>query len=177
MDAANFGASVNVPGCCHQQQQQFWRPHPQLPTCRICLRPVLPALLQQQQQQQLWSSAHRDGRSCFSLSRSPPTRDRRHRSPGSQSLRQRSPGAVPRAILQQRRRVRCQSQQQLIVLPPHPHPWIGEETKRQLPRHVYKYYLAQTREHRRQVILPAILRISYTHFLQVNKHKCLVQGP
>ncbi|XP_014604680.1 PREDICTED: peripheral plasma membrane protein CASK isoform X10 [Polistes canadensis] len=31
-----------------------------------------------------------------------------------------------------------------------PHRWIGEETKRSLPQHVYKYYLAQTKEYRRQ---------------------------
>ena len=31
--------------------------------------------------------------------------------------------------------------------------WIGEETKRSLPSHVYKYYLAQTKEFRRQVIV------------------------
>ncbi|KAF5281079.1 hypothetical protein FQR65_LT14854 [Abscondita terminalis] len=28
--------------------------------------------------------------------------------------------------------------------------WIGEETKRSLPPHVYKYYLARTRSYRRQ---------------------------
>ena len=30
------------------------------------------------------------------------------------------------------------------------HRWIGEETKRSLPSHVYKYYLAHTKEYRRQ---------------------------
>lgn len=29
-------------------------------------------------------------------------------------------------------------------------PWIGEETRRSLPPHVYKYYLARTRNYRRQ---------------------------
>lgn len=56
-------------------------------------------------------------------------------SPGG-SLGQRSPGArVPK--------------------PPgydQPHRWIGEETKRALPLHVYKYYLAQTKEYYRQNI-------------------------
>lgn len=28
--------------------------------------------------------------------------------------------------------------------------WIGEETKRSLPPHVYKYYLQRTRSYRRQ---------------------------
>lgn len=28
--------------------------------------------------------------------------------------------------------------------------WIGEETKRSMPPHVYKYYLARTRCYRRQ---------------------------
>nr|XP_033333996.1 peripheral plasma membrane protein CASK isoform X5 [Megalopta genalis] len=31
-----------------------------------------------------------------------------------------------------------------------PERWIGEETKRSLPSHVYKYYLAHTKEYRRQ---------------------------
>ncbi|KAF7414761.1 hypothetical protein HZH68_003250 [Vespula germanica] len=54
-------------------------------------------------------------------------------SPGA-SLGQRSPGA---------RRAKPPG------LDP-PHRWIGEETKRSLPQHVYKYYLAQTKEYRRQ---------------------------
>ncbi|KAG7211659.1 hypothetical protein KM043_010911 [Ampulex compressa] len=54
-------------------------------------------------------------------------------SPGG-SLGQRSPGAR-------------------VAKPPGldpPHRWIGEETKRALPSHVYKYYLAHTKEYRRQ---------------------------
>ncbi|CAG9828844.1 unnamed protein product [Diabrotica balteata] len=35
-------------------------------------------------------------------------------------------------------------------LPQHPELWIGEETKRALPPHVYKYYLNRTRCYRRQ---------------------------
>lgn len=57
-------------------------------------------------------------------------------SPGG-SLGQRSPGArapKPPSFLDQ------------------PHRWIGEETKRSLPSHVYKYYLAHTKEYRRQNI-------------------------
>lgn len=62
-------------------------------------------------------------------------------SPG-ESLGQRSPGArVPK--------------------PPgldQTHRWIGEETKRSLPLHVYKYYLAHTKEYRRQNIQVIIVR-------------------
>ncbi|XP_012064321.1 PREDICTED: uncharacterized protein LOC105627654 [Atta cephalotes] len=56
-------------------------------------------------------------------------------SPGG-SLGQRSPGAR-------------------IAKPPgleQTHRWIGEETKRSLPSHVYKYYLAHTKEYHRQNI-------------------------
>lgn len=57
-------------------------------------------------------------------------------SPGG-SLGQRSPGArVPKPS----------------SIPDQPHQWIGEETKRSLPLHVYKYYLAQMKEYRRQNI-------------------------
>lgn len=38
------------------------------------------------------------------------------------------------------------------------HRWIGEETKRSLPSHVYKYYLAHTKEYRRQNIKVIIAR-------------------
>ncbi|KAH0950490.1 hypothetical protein HN011_009405 [Eciton burchellii] len=57
-------------------------------------------------------------------------------SPGG-SLGQRSPGAripKPPGLLDQH------------------HRWIGEETRRSLPSHVYKYYLAHTKEYRRQNI-------------------------
>lgn len=39
-------------------------------------------------------------------------------------------------------------------LPATPIPWIGEETRRALPPHVYKYYLARTKDYatRRQSI-------------------------
>ncbi|KYN33629.1 hypothetical protein ALC56_12341 [Trachymyrmex septentrionalis] len=56
-------------------------------------------------------------------------------SPGG-SLGQRSPGAR-------------------VAKPPgleQTHRWIGEETKRSLPSHVYKYYLAHTKEYHRQNI-------------------------
>ncbi|KYM98748.1 hypothetical protein ALC62_10716 [Cyphomyrmex costatus] len=56
-------------------------------------------------------------------------------SPGG-SLGQRSPGAR-------------------IAKPPgleQSHRWIGEETKKSLPSHVYKYYLAHTKEYHRQNI-------------------------
>lgn len=61
-------------------------------------------------------------------------------SPGG-SLGQRSPGAR-------------------VAKPPglESHRWIGEETKRSLPLHVYKYYLAHTKEYRRQNIKVIIAR-------------------
>ncbi|RLU26505.1 hypothetical protein DMN91_000301 [Ooceraea biroi] len=69
----------------------------------------------------------------YTLSKSPSVR---LGSPGG-SLGQRSPGArVPKSS----------------GLPDQPHRWIGEETKRALPLHVYKYYLAHTKEYHRQNI-------------------------
>lgn len=164
--AGGPGLGASGPHCC-QHQLQPWIPALQplllaLPTCRMCLRPVLPPaflqpqpppclgrlsrldwhLIRQQQQQQqpqlpqlpwLAQPLPADGRSCFSLSRSPPAQRRRHRSPGSGSLGRRSPGARASSLL-----------------PPRPQRWIGEETRQALPCHVYKYYLAQTREYRRQ---------------------------
>lgn len=38
------------------------------------------------------------------------------------------------------------------------HLWIGEETKRQMPPHVYKYYLARTRSYRRQSLRVSVLK-------------------
>ncbi|KAL7288506.1 hypothetical protein TKK_0017470 [Trichogramma kaykai] len=117
--------------------------------------------LRQQQQHQLPPHPHcfshplpgiPVSRSTLSLSRSPP---QRRRSPGSRSLGQRSPGA------QRAHTANLLAAQ--LVLPPQPLRWIGEETKRHLPNHVYKYYLAQTREHRRR-------QVQYKHCkLQYNK--------
>lgn len=52
--------------------------------------------------------------------------------------------------------------------------WIGEETRRSLPPHVYKYYLARTQDYRRQSIRVSLstadviyhrIYCSYTSFL------------
>lgn len=110
---------------------------------------------QQQQQQQQQRSGHffhcgrpimapdALSRSCFSLSQSPPRR--RQTLSASEQLGQRSPGS-------QRATFAAGAPSTPVKPPPQPARWIGEETKRSLPRHVYKYYLAQTREYRRQHI-------------------------
>lgn len=82
-------------------------------------------------------------RSCFSLSQSPPRR-RATLSAGEQ-LGQRSPGSQRASFA-----AHAAASSSPVKPPPQPARWIGEETKRSLPRHVYKYYLAQTREYRRQ---------------------------
>ena len=131
--------------------------------CRVCLRPVLGGgggyyascsrlsrldwhrcLLEQRPQPGPCYLTHplpgACSRSSLQLSRSPGSRPR-GASPGSRSLgQQRSPGAqrAASALLDP-----CRP-------PPQPQRWIGEETRRALPSHVYKYYLAQTREYRRQ---------------------------
>ncbi|EZA61945.1 hypothetical protein X777_08620 [Ooceraea biroi] len=167
------------PGCCYHHSP--WNPH-FCPPCRICQRPVLslqPCILRHPvlfshppsivechayeppRRQRSFEAPRRrdvditDGRSAsyphyhthpppgsssagYTLSKSPSVR---LGSPGG-SLGQRSPGArVPKSS----------------GLPDQPHRWIGEETKRALPLHVYKYYLAHTKEYHRQNIKVIII--------------------
>ena len=75
----------------------------------------------------------RSSSSTYSLNRSP-SRNRSSGGLAGEAVGQRSPGA---------RQPRQPSAQEFSK-------WIGEDTRRSLPQHVYKYYLAQTKEFRRQ---------------------------
>lgn len=158
------------PGCCYHS----WNPQLYLP-CRVCQRPVLtlqqctvrhpppyvrPSYPEPEQREecprrQRSSETPSPRRHAEIIDRRPPSNPYYHThpppssssghylsksvsaarlgSPGG-SLGQRSPGA------------RAQKPPALET----PDRWIGEETKRSLPSHVYKYYLAHTKEYRRQ---------------------------
>lgn len=159
-------------GTCCYHQMPVWRPAQVLPACRLCLRPVLQPMLcpiraaasvsNSRLSRLDWHRASQQhpaaphicarpalpsealSRSCFSLSQSPPRR--RQTLSASEQLGQRSPGS------QRAHFAAAAPPTTPVKPPPHPARWIGEETKRSLPRHVYKYYLAQTREYRRQHI-------------------------
>lgn len=161
------------PGCCYHS----WNPQV-YPPCRVCLRPVLtlqqcslratysaslantpvhqPQVFTTRTPPPRWrhewksagpnplyfthplpsSSGYAINKSASATRLGSPGGSLGHRSPGG-SLGQRSPGS--------------RGPKQPGFGPPLR--WIGEETKRSLPSHVYKYYLAQTKEFRRQVIL------------------------
>lgn len=161
------------PGCCYHS----WNPQV-YPPCRVCLRPVL--TLQQCSLRATYSASLANTpvhQTHVQATRTPPPRWRydwkssgtnplyythplpnstgfplnksasatRLSSPGTSSHGQKSPGG---SLGQRSPGSRRPKQQQFGP----PLRWIGEETKRSLPAHVYKYYLAQTKEFRRQVI-------------------------
>ncbi|XP_047344286.1 uncharacterized protein LOC124946905 [Vespa velutina] len=154
------------PGCCYHS----WNPQV-YPPCAICQRPLLPCPLRrsvplvhptsyqetdlrgQQEHQPIRQRSVEtpSPRRHEILDRRPASNPHYHTHPPPSYVLNRSASATrlgsPGASLGQRSPGSRRSK------PPGldpPHRWIGEETKRSLPQHVYKYYLAQTKEYRRQ---------------------------
>lgn len=160
------------PGCCYHS----WNPQV-YPPCRVCQRPVLtlqqctvrhtppyvrpsyPEAGQQEERPRRQRSAETPSprRHVDIIDRRPPSNPYYHTHPPpssssghhlSKSVSAARLGSPGGSLGQRSPGTRGQKPPALET----PHRWIGEETKRSLPSHVYKYYLAHTKEYRRQNI-------------------------
>lgn len=160
------------PGCCYHS----WNPQV-YPPCRVCQRPVLtlqqctvrhpasyvrpsyPEPGQQEERPRRQRSAETPSprRHVDIIDRRPPSNPYYHTHPPpssssghhlSKSVSAARLGSPGGSLGQRSPGTRAQKPPALET----PHRWIGEETKKSLPSHVYKYYLAHTKEYRRQNI-------------------------
>ncbi|XP_043527696.1 uncharacterized protein LOC122538035 [Frieseomelitta varia] len=160
------------PGCCYHS----WNPQV-YPPCRVCQRPVLtlqqctvrhpasyvrpsypePGLHEERPRRQRSAETPSPRRHVDIVDRRPPSNPYYHTHPPpssssghhlSKSVSAARLGSPGGSLGQRSPGIRVQKPPAFET----PHRWIGEETKKSLPIHVYKYYLAHTKEYRRQNI-------------------------